>query len=154
MKVYLAGPLFSISERTHNLRLARELTKLGYEVLLPQVEALKYLPDLLAICKDCKGKAMTSDIVVASIDGSDADSGTAMEVGLALASFYRPVVICVRTDFRTSLKDEVGINGMLQLVDRLIYKPSFVTALKESEDFYEELALEIHKAIKDVIEVH
>lgn len=53
---------------------------------------------------------MGADIVVAVLDGSDADSGTAWETGYACAKGIP--VIGVRTDFRLQ-GDDKGLNLML-----------------------------------------
>jgi nucleoside 2-deoxyribosyltransferase len=52
-----------------------------------------------------------ADIIVAIIDGADADSGTAWEMGYAYAS--RKKVIALRTDFRRSGRHET-VNLMLE----------------------------------------
>lgn len=58
IKIYLAGPLFGIADRHHNLLLAKELEKLGYFVILPQQKALRFFNghhfDLPGICKNCQ----------------------------------------------------------------------------------------------------
>jgi nucleoside 2-deoxyribosyltransferase len=51
----------------------------------------------------------SSDIIVAVIDGTDADSGTAWEIGYAFAK-GKPT-IGLRTDFRT-----LGIEGTVNLM--------------------------------------
>ena len=159
MVIYLAGPLFGIADRYHNVRLSNALKRQGFEVILPQQEAIRFFKDgkfdVAAVCKDCAEKSATVNAIVANIDGSDADSGTAIEVGIALRSRnvpkgVHPIVICVRTDFRTDLEREVGINAMFNLADRVIYKPAFVNSEKQMEDFYYDLAHEIAKAIYDV----
>jgi len=156
-RIYLAGPLFGIADRHHNLLLARELERFGYEVVLPQKEALRFLNghslDLKGLSEDCKRQSMESDVVVANIDGADVDAGTAVEVGMALAgaSFAtqnRPKVICVRTDFRTDPEQEIGINSMFGLVDKVIYIPAFVSTFAEVANLYRNLANEIDTVIK------
>lgn len=155
-RVYLAGPLFGIADRHHNLLLARELERLGYIVVLPQKEALKFFDghrfDLKKIGEDCRRQSMKSDVIVANIDGPDADSGTALEVGIGLSTALssrrnKPAVICVRTDFRTDRQQEIGINGMLELADKLIYMPAFVGSMEEVAKFYEDLAKEIDSSV-------
>lgn len=153
ISIYLAAPLFGIADRHHNLLLARELEKLGYLVILPQREALKRFDgqkfDLKGVREDCKQDSINSKVVVANLDGTDADSGTSLEVGMALVN--KPMVIGVRTDFRTDLEKEIGINGMFGLTDKIIYKPAFVVnSLKEVAKFYEELAKEIDRTIKEL----
>lgn len=132
------------------------LREFGYEVILPQEEAVRFFKDgkfdVAAICEDCSEKSATKSVIVANIDGPDADSGTAIEVGIALRSRkvkgdIHPIVICVRTDFRTDLEREVGINAMFNLADRIVYKPAFVNSFREAEEFYQDLAKEISDAI-------
>ena len=49
------------------------------------------------------------DLVVAILDGADADSGTSVEIGYAYAN--KKPVVGVRTDFRIS--EDRGLNLML-----------------------------------------
>ncbi len=158
-RVYLAGPLFGIADRHHNLLLAGELEKLGYVVVLPQKEALRFFDghrfDLKKISEDCRRQSMKSDVIIANIDGPEADSGTAVEVGIGLSTALssrqnKPAVICVRTDFRTDRQQEIGINGMLELADKLIYMPAFVGTLEEVAKFYEDLAKEIDSSVHEL----
>ncbi len=158
ISIYLAGPLFGIADRHHNLVLAQELEKLGYKVVLPQKEALKFFDgerfDLRGISENSKTQSMKNDVIVANIDGPDADSGTAIEVGIALLAASitnKPKVICIRTDFRTNREQEVGINGMFELADRVIYAPAFASSLEEVTGFYKSLAKKIDNAIKELI---
>jgi nucleoside 2-deoxyribosyltransferase len=152
IKIYLAGPLFGIADRHHNLLLALRLESLGYEVILPQKEALKFTNgssfDLRKIVENCSSEAMKSDCIVANVDGADADSGTAIEIGIgvatAMASIPRkPVIICIRTDSRTDIEREKGMNAMIQLADRVIYKPALVNTLDQVHEFYANLANEM-----------
>jgi len=55
----------------------------------------------------------------------------------------KKLLICVRTDFRTSREEEIGINGIFNLADRVIYMPAYVNSLEEVEQFYKSLAKEI-----------
>lgn len=156
--VYLAGPLFGIADRHHNLLLAKELEPLGYIVILPQKEAMRFFKDgkfnLDAVSESCLQDAIYRDVVVANIDGPSADDGTSIEVGMAIisqrsktgSSPKRPLVICVRTDFRTAMDREVGINSMFSLA-KIIYKPAFINSLEEADNFYKELAREIDSVI-------
>ena len=156
MKIYMAGPLFDIASQMHNLSLAQCLESFGYEIILPQRDAIKLIEgdasypkndNVLAICMSCRKLLSTCDVIVANIDGTDADSGTAMEVGIALESIHRPIVICVRTDFRTDFNREIGINGMFLLADKTIFKPPSLISLDNSEEFYNNLADEIDREI-------
>lgn len=158
VSIYLAGPLFGIADRHHNLLLARELERLGYLVHLPQKDAIDFFDgqkfDLTAISINCKKRSVESDVVVANIDGPDADSGTSLEVGMAILASTastikkKPLVICVRTDFRTNREEEIGVNGMFNLADRVIYMPAYVNSPEEVKQFYKNLAKKIDGFIK------
>ncbi|HII97796.1 MAG TPA: nucleoside 2-deoxyribosyltransferase [Methanoregula sp.] len=101
-RIYLAAPLFSEAERTYNATIAALLKKNLFEVYLPQeagddsdtrgdVEQHRLFEKNLQAIEE-------SDVIVAVIDGADADSGTAWEMGCAFAK-GKPV-IALRTDFR------------------------------------------------------
>src|SRR3989338_7585482 len=156
ISIYLAGPLFGIADRHHNLLLARELEALGYVVVLPQKEALKFFNgrafDVIGTCQDCKNQSVNNQVVVANIDGPDADSGTALEVGMAHIS-KKPIIICVRTDFRTALEKEVGYNAMFNLANRVIYKPAYVNSSEEVAQFYKEFAKEIDEVVQPYVKI-
>jgi nucleoside 2-deoxyribosyltransferase/predicted secreted protein len=101
-RVYLAAPLFSEAERTFNVMVASRLRENFFEVCLPQEagddsdtreqsEQNRLFDTNLLALRD-------SDITVAIVDGADADSGTAWEMGYSFAR-GKPV-IALRTDFR------------------------------------------------------
>ena len=108
MKVYLAGPLFSSSERAWNDEVARALRDAGHQVFLPQEQE----PDMDAagIFAHDVGGIDWADALVAMMDGLDPDSGTAWEVGYAYGK--KPVVL-VRTDFRRRAGSGMPYNAML-----------------------------------------
>ncbi|MBR4117453.1 MAG: nucleoside 2-deoxyribosyltransferase [Methanocorpusculum sp.] len=115
-RIYFAAPLFSEGERSFNRRAADILEELYFHVHLPQEldddeeargenrEAAIYAGNLAALKE--------ADIVVGVIDGADADSGTAWEMGYATASGKR--VIALRTDFRR-LSENESVNLMLEM---------------------------------------
>jgi len=148
--IYLAGGLFNAPERLHNLYLEKHLKALGCEVILPQREALKRFNgqtfDVAGIVRDCSKTAQHADVlVVASADGPDADSGTSIEYGMAIAKTGRAIVY--RTDFRTDREREIGFNAMFSGEGTVfVYKPCFFTELEQVEEFYAGLAKEIHEA--------
>ena len=152
MGIYLAGPLFNAGERIHLLYLERALKKLGYKVILPQREALEAFDgesfDTAAIVKSCMDACSDSEnIFVGNADGADADSGTCVEYGIAITSGLE--IIIIRSDFRTSLENEVGINAMLTgKGTTFIYEPCFFTEFDEVDSYYEKLALKIHQAVR------
>jgi nucleoside 2-deoxyribosyltransferase len=121
MKIYLAGPLFTLAEREFNERLAEAVQGgvTGVEVVLPQERAKVFLgrPDALQlIFKDCLEMVDACDLVLAILDGADSDSGTCVELGYAWAR-GKPV-IGVRTDFRGS--EDQGLNLMVSHVCQVL----------------------------------
>ena len=101
-RVYLAAPLFSDAERTYNSLIAGLLKKNLFEVYLPQDTGDdsegrdRHVQEQLFTMN--KKAIEQADIIVAIIDGADADSGTAWEMGYAYA--LGKTVIALRTDFR------------------------------------------------------
>jgi len=117
MRIYLAAPLFSQSDRVYNRRLRDALERRlpACEVILPQdfrTDAAGRFNDrrhLGTLYRQCTDALRQADLVVARLDGADADSGVAFEVGYARA-LDKPVV-GLRTDFRHL--QEKGLNVML-----------------------------------------
>ena len=155
--LYLAGDLFHAASRTHLLNLAVQLEQLGYEVVLPQKEAMKFQDpttfsfNIRSIVKDCWAAARNPDnLFVGCVDGADADSGTCVEYGMAMESTGRAVVY--RTDFRTSLEKEVGLNAMLTAEGtEFVYHPCFVTDLGDVVNYYRSLAEKIDEVVQRVL---
>ncbi len=101
-RIYLAAPLFSESERSYNTALASLLRQHLFEVYVPQEtgddDAHRDLTTHARIYEQNKRALHEVDSVVAIIDGADADSGTAWEMGYA-SGLNKPV-FALRTDFR------------------------------------------------------
>jgi nucleoside 2-deoxyribosyltransferase len=116
VRIYLAGPLFTQAERIWNRELAGalEATIPGCEITLPQDRAAKFIhagkANFTAIVADCIKSLRSADLIVAILDGADADSGTCWECGYA-HGLGKPIV-AVRTDLRASEDD--GLNAMLR----------------------------------------
>lgn len=119
--VYLAAPLFSAAERTYNAYLAGLLRKNFFSVHLPQDagddSASRGKQEHERLFRLNLAALEKSDIVVAVIDGADADSGTSWEMGYAHARGKK--VIGLRTDFRRVGIDE-QVNLMLEQSARLV----------------------------------
>ena len=96
MKIYLAGPLFSVAERNFNNELTRLLRNKGHEVWLPQEFEQRTMTANQIFVQDVEGIDW-ADVVVANMDGPDPDSGTSWECGYA---YRKKPVILFRTDFR------------------------------------------------------
>jgi nucleoside 2-deoxyribosyltransferase/predicted secreted protein len=114
-RIYLAAPLFSEAERSYNRSIEELLRKNFFDVYLPQKagddsEVRDKTEQGLIFSKNLKALE-NADIVVAIIDGADADSGTAWEMGYAFARGKK--VIGLRTDFRRSGSHE-KVNFMLE----------------------------------------
>lgn len=112
-KIYLAAPLFSKAECDFNSNLRNELTDAGYKVFLPQedsnnIKEKKEDRQNIIFSKNLTG-IDNSDIMIAVLDGSDVDSGTAWEIGFAFAKGKS--VLGLRTDFRT-----MGMEGTVNLM--------------------------------------
>jgi nucleoside 2-deoxyribosyltransferase/predicted secreted protein len=130
--VYLAAPLFSEAERAYNLSIAGHLRNNFFDVYLPQ-EAGDDSParnkeEQVRIFSENLKALENADIIVAIIDGADADSGTAWEMGYAYA--HNKPVIAVRTDFRKA--------GMHEQVNLMLEQSS--TVVTSREDLMRELA--------------
>jgi nucleoside 2-deoxyribosyltransferase len=108
MKLYFAGPLFSAAERAWNTELTGALRAAGHQVFLPQEQEPG--KDAAGIFSTDVGGIDWADALVAIMDGSDPDSGTAWECGYAFAK--KPIVL-VRTDFRAQTGSGAPYNAML-----------------------------------------
>ncbi|PKG33233.1 nucleoside 2-deoxyribosyltransferase [Methanoregula sp.] len=112
-RVYLAAPLFSAAERTYNAYITGLLRKNFFSVHLPQDagddSAARGKKEHERLFRLNLAALENSDIVVAVIDGADADSGTSWEMGYAYARGKK--IIALRTDFR-----QVGIDEQVNLM--------------------------------------
>lgn len=151
-RLYLAGGLFNVGERHHIISLEPHLIELGYTVIVPQREALRFRTargfDLKGIVRDCfSAAANPENLLVGCIDGADADSGTAVEYGMAIARTGRAALY--RTDFRTDLDKELGVNAMFRAPEtEIVYHPCFCVEAREFNRYYVELAQQISDALK------
>ena len=113
--VFLAAPLFCLSERQFNSVVAERLRQSGFKVWLAQEVGLfehgsleekrkVFTGDLLAL-ESC-------DIVVALLDGVDVDTGVAFELGYAHA--LKKPLVGLKTDYRTFSRIE-EVNLMLEV---------------------------------------
>ena len=114
MKIYLAGPLFSIAEQEFNLKLCGKLEMLGHEVFLPQ----KYVAENIDFAQENWQKVVfekncieiqNSDLIICILEGAIVDDGTAWEIGDAY--FLKKEIYGLRTDFRI-----VGLEGQVNLM--------------------------------------
>ncbi len=136
MKIYLAGPLFSEAEREwirSTIKMIQSLADLHgmkTEIIFPydlitqsEIESLgnqaKY-----EIFSRCKSKLDDADILIALLDGSQVDDGTAWEMGYFYAKKSpEQKVIGIRTDFRRAGESqEAVVNAMIEGACNLIVR--------------------------------
>lgn len=131
-RIYLAAPLFSDAERNYNSLIAAALRERLFTVHLPQdigdSSAARDEESHRRIFEENLRALQEADIVVAIIDGADADSGTAWEMGYARALGKK--IIALRTDFRQV--------GSRERVNLMLEQSSVVVTL--TEDLMQELA--------------
>lgn len=133
LRIYMAGPLFTLAERSHNKLLAEAIEQRlpGAKCVLPSERAEQFLPDLRAVALDCAVQAMTCQVTVACLDGADVDSGTCTEI--VHAGHHGNLVIGYRTDFRGSELD--GVNAMVRYaVDEFIALPAYSATIDALAD--------------------
>lgn len=95
MRVYFAGPLFSVAERRFNAALTARLEGAGLAVFLPQRDGAEYdRPPYDVMTREERRAAMfaldtaeifTCDIFLIVLDGRVPDEGAAFELGVAYA---------------------------------------------------------------------
>jgi nucleoside 2-deoxyribosyltransferase len=114
-KIYLAGPLFSEAEQMYNRTLHEHLSRHFFDVYLPQevgdTSHTREKDEHRAIFAQHVHALDEADIVLAVVDGADADSGTSWEMGYAYAQ--GKTVLALRTDFRRAGHHEL-VNLMLE----------------------------------------
>ncbi|WML67304.1 MAG: hypothetical protein METHP_00816 [Methanoregula sp. SKADARSKE-2] len=123
--VYLAAPLFSESERMYNKTIANLLRENLFSVYLPQEagddSASRSRSEQERMFLQHVEALERTDLIVAVIDGADADSGTSWEVGYAYAR--KKPVIALRTDFRHV--------GTAEKVNLMLEESSMVASSRE-----------------------
>ena len=115
MTVYFAGPLFTSAERDWNQRLAAALRARQFVVRLPQEDAAALIADSTfdpaALFSLACTSVANSDVVLAVLEGADADSGTSFECGVAWAKGIP--IVGLRTDLRSGGDGGANVNLML-----------------------------------------
>ena len=124
MMIYIAGPLFSESEREFNVKLERFLSDLGHETFLPQRDGheLATLKDTEMDWTEAADRIFKVDTaaldrceaVVFVMDGRVPDEGACMEIGYAFARGKE--CIGLKTDSRALMDgiDNPMITGALK----------------------------------------
>ena len=109
MRIYLAAPLFSQSEREYNKKLQKILESKGFEVFLPQELGEENYEEIFSELIENLEKC---DMVIAVLDGTQVDDGVAFECGYAYSKGIP--IVGLRTDFRRVGEHVLEINLMLK----------------------------------------
>ena len=129
MKIYFAGPLFSEADRLWIRSTIKKIETLGRS--LGVVVEIIFAYDLITveeinslganarreIFSRCKNHLNDTEMVIALLDGTQVDDGTAFEVGY----FYRgkpegAKIIGIRTDFRNAGESAGSVvNAMIEI---------------------------------------
>lgn len=130
-RAYIAAPLFSEAERDYNRKIADLLAKYAISAYLPQeagdTSDTRSLLNQKEIFETNIQALEAADLIIAVLDGADADSGTAYEIGYAYAKGKR--IISIRTDFRCVGLHE-SVNLMLEQSSIVVHDlQSLVNAL-------------------------
>lgn len=125
MKIYQAGPLFTEAEQNWHRQLKARLEASGHQVIWPF--ELFTQEEIESLGKDAPARIMetdlrsleTCDLVVALLDGTQVDDGTAFETGYAFAK--KIPVVGIRTDFRQAGETSYStVNAMIQTACKII----------------------------------
>lgn len=112
--VYLAGPLFSEAEKDYCKKVKKLLIDNGINVIWPGdlIEDNEKVTSKI-IFERCLEALDKSDIVLAILDGTQVDDGTAWEIGYAYGS--KKLIMGIRTDFRSAGDTkESMVNSMIE----------------------------------------
>ena len=115
MKIYFAGPLFSEAERDWIRATIEQIETLAakreakVEIIFPYDLIKQEEVDVLGvnakyeIFSRCKSHLHDVDLVIALLDGTQVDDGTAWEIGYFYArKLPEQTIIGIRTDFRNA----------------------------------------------------
>jgi nucleoside 2-deoxyribosyltransferase len=127
--IYLAGPLFTEAERDWHRKtkglLLKQASQRGqaveivwpYELITPEEIAALGVGARAEIFRRCKAELDRTDVLIALLDGTQVDDGTAWEVGYFFATkAATATIIGIRTDFRRAGESEQAIvNAMVEM---------------------------------------
>ncbi len=110
MKIYFAGPLFTVYEREYISRCAAQLRQEGMEVYVPHENVRPPDPaDKRSIAKRCLDNDFSaisgSHAILALINGTEVDDGTAAEIGIFYTLMQHDAtkkgIVALHDDWRT-----------------------------------------------------
>ena len=128
VKIYFAGPLFCESERDWIRSTINKIESLAaqrgtkteiifpYDLITHEEIELLGAKAKLKIFSRCKSHRDDADMVIALLDGSQVDDGTAWEIGYFYArKSPEQKIIGIRTDFRRAGENEGAlVNPMIE----------------------------------------
>lgn len=160
MKIYIAAPLFSHAEQLYNEQIYNVLKVFetrGVTAYLPQKDKSINNKSVSAtsvdIAKADYEHVVTSDLIVAILDGQTIDPGVAAEVGIAYAEDIP--VIGLYTDSRTQGRDSQDKIDALQsdiAESQFSYLNLFVVGLIKQRGKVVSNSLDLMLAVKEFIE--
>jgi nucleoside 2-deoxyribosyltransferase len=120
VKVYFAGPLFTPYERRYIDECAAQLRADNFEVFVPHEHELAVDVDVTAawiLSKDRPG-VEGANAMLAILDGSSVDDGTACEIGMFHALMQsddsKKGIVGLLTDIRGRRGESTGVNLFVQ----------------------------------------
>ena len=130
LKIYFAGPLFTPYERSFIDSCAAVLRADGFEVFVPHEHELEAGADVTAawiLSKDLPA-IQRADAMLAILDGSSVDDGTACEIGIFHALMQsdpsKKGIVGLLTDLRGIRGESAGLNlfveGVIEDVGRIV----------------------------------
>jgi hypothetical protein len=115
MKVYFAGPLFTVYERDYISKCAAQLRENGIDPYVPHENVKPPAPeDKRSIAKRCLdndyAQISSAHAILALVNGTEVDDGTAAEIGIFYALMLRDPskkgIVALHDDWRTKENGE------------------------------------------------
>lgn len=134
--IYLAGPLFCEAERDWHRNTKQQLLTWAeqqqqalkiiwpYELISEQEIATLGDQARMEIFRRCKNNLQQADILIALLDGTQVDDGTAWEIGYFFhARHAQQRIIGIRTDFRRAGESKHAVvNAMIEMAcDQIVF---------------------------------
>jgi nucleoside 2-deoxyribosyltransferase len=157
--MYLAGPLFTEAERDWHRKTKRLLLEQAsrrgqaveiiwpYELITPEEIAALGVGARAEIFRRCKAGLDRAHVVIALLDGTQVDDGTAWEIGYFFATKATEAkIIGIRTDFRRAGESEHAIvNAMVEMAcDAIVNTQAALSGAVFGSDLVLDVGGELH----------